>query len=140
MFYSRPSYNIQQISRASYVLTYQTLLVVWYLRWKYSTLSLSMNFALIMFITIIFLQHFWENNIKRYCHSTDLKNKGGSLCLYGSLHVINLNAHVYFQSFAWHLQLRSPPLPPPRLFPLKQRQSPACFSHEISMDSADPLP
>ena len=97
-----------------------------------------MNFALIMFITIIFLQHFWENNIKRYCHSTDLKNKGGSLCLYGGLHVINLNAHVYFQSFAWHLQLRSPP--PPRLFPLKQRQSPACFSHEISMDSADPLP
>ena len=78
-----------------------------------------MNFALIMFTTIIFLQHFWENNIKRYCHSTDLKNKGGSLCLYGGLHVINLNAHVYFQSFAWHLQLRSPP-PPPASSPLSK--------------------
>ena len=38
-----------------------------------------------------------------YYHDTDLKNENGSLHLHGGLHVINLNARLYFVTLPRHL-------------------------------------
>ena len=55
-----------------------------------------------MLITTIFLSS--RKTIKSYCHDTDLKNKTGALNLHSGLHVINLNALVYFVALSRHLQ------------------------------------
>ena len=47
------------------------------------------------------------NWYKSYFHSTELKNKKGSLRLHGCLHVVNFNARYIF-SFAWYLQSHAP--------------------------------
>ena len=93
-FYSRLSYNIQQISRTSYVLTFSHEKIKRF--WKPWEYTLAVN-KLYLFKISSSSFTVSGKTIKSYCYGTDLKNKNGSLHVHGGLEKVLINQNAPFR-------------------------------------------